>query len=129
MMERNGYPEETYFTFSYSPVDDDQGGAGGVFCACTEDTGRVLGRRHLRTLRELAASTAQAKDAEEACQLAARSMGESPHDVPFALLYLLDAGGTWARLVGTAGLDVGAPSAPRRIDIMQENNAGWPLHG
>jgi His Kinase A (phospho-acceptor) domain/GAF domain len=128
IMERNGYSEETYFTYSYSPVVDAHGGAGGVFCACREDTGRVLGRRRLRTLRELAASTAQAKNAEEACQLAARSMGENPHDMPFALLCLLDAGGAWARLVGTAGLDAGAPSAPQRIDIMQENNAGWPLH-
>ena len=29
MMERNGYPEETYYTFSYSPVPNDQGGTGG----------------------------------------------------------------------------------------------------
>ena len=44
LMERNGYPEETYFTFSYSPVANDHGGVGGVFCACSEDTQRVLGR-------------------------------------------------------------------------------------
>ena len=25
IMERNGYPEETYYTFSYSPIPDDDG--------------------------------------------------------------------------------------------------------
>src|SRR6478609_4064938 len=27
IMERNGFPEETYYTFSYSPIPDDRGGA------------------------------------------------------------------------------------------------------
>ncbi len=33
IMERNGYPEETYYTFSYSPIPDDDGSAGGIICA------------------------------------------------------------------------------------------------
>jgi PAS domain S-box-containing protein len=41
MMERNGFPEETYFTWSYSPIHDDDGTIGGLFCACTEETARV----------------------------------------------------------------------------------------
>jgi PAS domain S-box-containing protein len=45
MLERNGYPEECYFTFSYSPVLDESGQVGGVFCAVTEETGRVLAER------------------------------------------------------------------------------------
>ena len=54
LMERNQFLEETYFTYSYSPIPDDGGGVGGVFCACTEDTHRVLSQRRLRTLRALA---------------------------------------------------------------------------
>jgi PAS domain S-box-containing protein len=42
VMERNGYPEETWYTFSYSPVPDDSGAVGGMFCACTETTQAVL---------------------------------------------------------------------------------------
>ncbi len=45
VMERNGYPEETYFTWSYSPIPDDAGGIGGLFCACTEETQHVLAER------------------------------------------------------------------------------------
>ena len=47
LMERNGYLEETYFTFSYSPAVDDRGDVAGVFCACQEDTGRVRSTRAL----------------------------------------------------------------------------------
>jgi PAS domain S-box-containing protein len=41
VMERHGYTEDTYFTWSYSPIPDESGGIGGLFCACTEETGRV----------------------------------------------------------------------------------------
>ena len=47
LMERHGYPEETYFTFSYSPIRGDDGRINGVFCACTEETQRVIGERRL----------------------------------------------------------------------------------
>ena len=55
-LERNGYPEETYHTFSYSPLPDDEGAVGGMLCVVTEDTERVIGERRLATLRELAAA-------------------------------------------------------------------------
>ena len=54
-MERYGYPEETYFTFSYSPIRDDRGQVGGIFCAVTDETSRVIGERRLKLLREVAA--------------------------------------------------------------------------
>ncbi len=57
IMERNGYPEETYYTFSYSPIPADDGTVGGIFCANTDDTQRVIGERQLALLRELAATT------------------------------------------------------------------------
>ena len=56
IMERSGYPEETYYTFSYSPIPDDQGKPGGIICANTDDTQRAIGERQLALLRELARS-------------------------------------------------------------------------
>jgi PAS domain S-box-containing protein len=44
-MQRKGYAEETWFTFSYSPVRDESGAVVGMFCACTETTGKVLAER------------------------------------------------------------------------------------
>jgi signal transduction histidine kinase/PAS domain-containing protein len=43
VMNRRGHDEMTYFTFSYSPVLDDEARVAGMFCVCTETTGQVLG--------------------------------------------------------------------------------------
>ena len=45
LMRRNGYDEETWFTFSYSPALDETGKVAGIFCACTETTEKVLAVR------------------------------------------------------------------------------------
>ena len=44
-MTRKGYPEQTWFTFSYSPLRGDDGEAAGMFCVCTETTATVLAER------------------------------------------------------------------------------------
>ena len=72
-LERMGFPEETYHTFSYSPVPDDKGAIGGMLCVVTEDTERTIGERRLRTLRELSARTnEETKSVEETCRITAR---------------------------------------------------------
>lgn len=52
VMERNGYPEDTWYTFSYSPVRDESGGVGGMFCACQETTATVVAERRLASENE-----------------------------------------------------------------------------
>jgi len=47
-INRFGYTEETYFTFSYSPIFDETGTIKGVFCACTETTEKVITARNLK---------------------------------------------------------------------------------
>src|SRR4029078_13512603 len=54
-LERSGYPEETYHTFSYSPLPDDAGRVNGHLCVVTEETERVLDEHRLATLGELGA--------------------------------------------------------------------------
>jgi PAS domain S-box-containing protein len=63
VMQRRGFEEQTWFTFSYSPVRDESGAVAGMYCACTETTAHVLAERHrieenerLRTLFEQAPS-------------------------------------------------------------------------
>lgn len=51
-MHRRGFDEDTWFTFSYSPVCDETGAVAGFFCACTETTGMVLAERHQRAEQE-----------------------------------------------------------------------------
>jgi signal transduction histidine kinase/CheY-like chemotaxis protein len=124
-MERNGFPEEVYFTFSYSPIPDDTIGIAGMFCACTETTRRVLGDRRLRTLRDLAAAPAEARTIAEACQLSAAALGSNPQDIPFALIYLTaDGAAPW--LAGHTGLET--LEAPERSAMLGEPGAtAWPI--
>jgi PAS domain S-box-containing protein len=123
LLDRNGYLEECYFTFSYSPIRDESGRVGGVFCAVTETTGRVLGERRLQTLRALAEHATQAKTVEEACALAARTLEGDPYDLPFALLYLLDEDPWQARLCGTISLSTGTKAIPPTVRMDSEEDA------
>ena len=52
VMNRKGYDEQTWFTFSYSPLRDENGQVAGLFCACSETTRRVLAERGLRELND-----------------------------------------------------------------------------
>ncbi|MFO0589023.1 MAG: ATP-binding protein [Polyangiaceae bacterium] len=130
LMNRKGYVEETYFTFSYSPVPDDAGAICGVLVTCQETTEQVQRERELATLRDLSARAMRAKSAEEACVACARVLSQSCEDVPFALLYLTSADGREARLVETVRVDRSDPrAAPARIalDRVGPSDAPWPL--
>ena len=48
VMARHGYPEDTWFDFSYSPLTDESGAVAGIFCACNETTRRVQAEAALR---------------------------------------------------------------------------------
>src|SRR5499426_3821104 len=128
-LERRGYTEETYFDISYDPVRDETGKVGGVFCIVSETTGRVLGERRLQTLRDLAARSAEARTQEGACQLAAETLAANAHDIPFAMLYLLDPTGARAQLAGVAGIAVDTVASPREIALAQASDSlcGWPF--
>ncbi len=132
LLNRNGYIEECYFTFSYSPIRDESGGIGGVFTAVTETTGRLLGERRISTLRELAAESTEAHCAQEVGQLAIRTLAKNSNDLPFTLLYLLNEQGTQARLVGCTGLaddTQGNPVSPLTVALAGEDvcASSWPL--
>jgi len=128
LMERHGYLEETYFTFSYSPLPDDAGGVGGLFCAVTEETQQVIGERRLRLLGEVAAATAECRTAVQVCQSAARCLEHARRDLPFSLFYLAAPDGKRLTRVAAAGIDNQHPAAPETV-LLQENGAApWPLH-
>jgi signal transduction histidine kinase/ActR/RegA family two-component response regulator len=125
-LDRNGFVEECYFIFSYSPIRQENGEVGGVLVTVTETTERVLGARRLRTLQELASRTQKAATAEAACESAAFVLSENPADLPFALLYLLDAEGKRATLASAAGLAPGSLARRAVIDL-EAADPFWPL--
>lgn len=44
-LSREGVPEESWWTFTYSPAFDDDGGISGLFCVTGETTARVIAER------------------------------------------------------------------------------------
>ena len=123
LMDRNLPREETYFTFSYSPIRGDKDEIDGIFCACYETTGRVVGERRLQTLRDL--GRIEVKSSEEACQIALNTLAANPYDVPFALVYLLDEDAREAHLVCASGIDQVSTAAPPVITV--DDSETWPL--
>lgn len=125
IMERNGYPEETYYTFSYSPIPDDRGSPGGIICANTDDTKRVLGERQLALLRDLGTQAAEARGWREACQRAAAAFTANQRDLPFAMIYMVEPDGHSVSLLGASGIEANHPAAPASIPI--GGPAPWPV--
>ncbi|MHC5597083.1 MAG: ATP-binding protein [Nostoc sp.] len=125
IMERNGYPEETYYTFSYSPVPNDQGDTGGIICANTEDTQRIIGERQLALLRELAARTADARTFDEACTLSASCLESNPYDLPFAMIYLVDPDKQEVFLAGTCCIGQNHVAVPQTVAL--DSDCVWPF--
>lgn len=126
LMERHGYLEETYFTFSYSPLPDDQGNIGGLFCAVTEETQQVIGERRLKLLREIAADMSQARTPLQVSQAAALCLSKARRDLPFSLIYLRDPDGKTFRRAGAAGIGESHPAAPELIPAAPSGPV-WPL--
>ena len=87
-LERSGAPEETYHTFSYSPLADDEGAIVGMLCVVTEDTERVIGERRLATLRDLSTGISGARTEEDVLAAASANLDADQRSLPFTLVYL-----------------------------------------
>jgi PAS domain S-box-containing protein len=115
-MGRHGYWEETYWTYSYSPLHDDDGSVSAVFTAVTETTERVIGARRLAVLQDLGAQAGAARTVEEACALVSESLSRAQADVPCFALYLREDSTAGFSLAGVTRQAGAAAEAAR-----------WPL--
>jgi signal transduction histidine kinase/DNA-binding response OmpR family regulator len=131
-LERHGYPEETYFDISYDPVRDESGKVGGVFCIVSETTGRVVGQRRLKTLREVTRVAAEAQDTADAFRRVGLVLGENAYDLPFALLYEKSTSTSDFTCAASSGIEVqaseiwglGVSGAPLEERVLDEEALG-----
>src|SRR5579871_4593130 len=111
-MDRGDFLEETFYSFSYSPIRDETGAVSGLFCPSTDVTPKVLNARRLGTLSALSANALIERTTAAACNTAMRILGKNPDDMPFALLYLADPKGDSARLEAAAGVGFSGFQSP-----------------
>ena len=125
-LERSGYPEESYHTFSYSPLRDDAGAVVGMLCVVSEDTERVIGERRMATLRDLGSDPSVVRTEQETLEFAGRQLDRNRQDLPFTLTYLFDDDGATARLAASTGIAAGHPAAPAAL-AAGDPDPVWPV--
>jgi hypothetical protein len=82
LIERNGILEETYFTYSFSPLRDDEGAIRGVLDTVTETTEHVIDRRRLANLGRLSSNLhVTDPDVVEVCRMAVTTLIGQSEDV------------------------------------------------
>jgi len=114
ILERNGYPEEVYFTFAHSPIRDAGGAVVGMFTASTETTAKIVSERRMRVLRELGGlSATEAGGTADACRAALDVLQRTRESVPFAIAYLRD--GIGSQGIGSQGVGSQGNREMRRI--------------
>lgn len=92
LLERSGFPEETYHSFSYSPLYDEVGSVCGLFCVVREDTARVISERRFETLRKLGVALTGANDRRAIIAAVHEGFQGNRRDFPFVAVDLFDQG-------------------------------------
>ena len=124
---RNGYLEETFFTFSLSPIRDESGSIGGMFHPVTETTRTMLGERRTRAVHDLTARLAEATSTHEVFQFAVDTLAAYEFDLPFVALYRrADDDGTY-KLAGCTGATAGTALVPEALG--PDAVTPWPIAG
>ena len=127
-LDRYGFLEETFFTFSFSPILDESGGVGGLFHPVIDQTQQTLSERRLNILPALANHTVTARTIEDAAALIMDCLKDFELDLPFVLLYAGTADGKSATLQASVGVEGNSPLAPAKINLEQDAPKSWPFN-
>ncbi|KAF2017723.1 hypothetical protein BU24DRAFT_432348 [Aaosphaeria arxii CBS 175.79] len=141
-MKRNGFLEETYFSWSIIPMVGEDGSVMGLYNPAFEKTRRKIAERRMLTLREVGERTATARDVKGFWEQVLAALMENEHDTPFAMLYSVsedngsDAsslhsssllGSKQCYLEGTLGIPSNHQVAPDQIDLKEGNEGFGPV--
>jgi PAS domain S-box-containing protein len=141
-MKRNGFLEETYFSWSIIPMVGEDGTVMGLYNPAFEKTRRKIAERRMLTLREVGERTATARDIHSFWQQVLIALTENEYDTPFALLYSVSddndsdcsslhsaslLGNKTCYLEGSLGVPPHHPSAPEQMDLKEGNDGFGPV--
>lgn len=127
-LDRYGYLEESFMTFSFAPIRDESGGVGGIFHPITETTEKMLSARRTQVLRDVAAQIGKAQTVDEICRMAGTNFPDYITDLPFFLLYQFDHERKTATLLTAAGVENAPGLAPASVTL-EDGAQSWPLEG
>jgi signal transduction histidine kinase len=85
-LTRYGFNEECYFSFTFSPLRDDDGKVAGILQPVFEVTSDVLSERRAAMLQQLEPNV----DTRDAAAEAIAALSANPNDIPFSMIYLWD---------------------------------------
>ncbi|MCL7986879.1 ATP-binding protein [Sphingobacterium sp. lm-10] len=125
-LDRHGYLEEAFMTFSFAPIRDESGGVGGIFHPITETTVKMLSARRTKVLRDLGAALGEAKSIQDIAAVTRNLQPECELDLPFLMLYQLDSQQNSVKLISTSGLPNNSKLTPESLNLI-EATGSWPL--
>lgn len=139
---RNGFLEETYFSWSIVPLVGEDGKIAGLYNPCFEKTRRKIAERRMLTLREVGEKVATAKDVAEFWGQVTKALEYNEFDVPFLYLYSVSdesdsdlssmysgslATNPQVGLEGTLGIPENHPSRVSPLDLKTSNQTWAPF--
>ncbi|KEZ46024.1 Uncharacterized protein SAPIO_CDS1433 [Scedosporium apiospermum] len=131
-VDRQGFIEEVYFTWSMVPVLDDEGEVVGVYNPAFENTRRRIGERRMLTLRRIGERIATTTEVGSFWTQVLKGLGSNAYDIPFALIYsakdAADSDSSFAIhengwkpsqlvLEGSLGFPANHPAAVQQLDL------------
>jgi diguanylate cyclase (GGDEF)-like protein/PAS domain S-box-containing protein len=116
-MVRHGYLEQCYFTFSYSPLMDEDGGRNGVFVTAWETTEHVVNQRRADHLKRISEKLSLGVSMADIRAVFEELSEECSEDLPFGLWYEYAAGRSYLELAAIAGIAHGTVLSPARLDL------------
>ncbi|KAJ4365499.1 hypothetical protein N0V95_000434 [Ascochyta clinopodiicola] len=141
-MKRNGFLEETYFSWSIIPMVGEDGTVMGLYNPAFEKTRRKIAERRMLTLREVGERTATARDVKGFWDQVLTALTENEFDTPFVLLYSVsdendsDSSSLYSSsllaakqcfLEGSLGVPSGHQAAPEQIDLREGHEGFGPV--
>jgi signal transduction histidine kinase/CheY-like chemotaxis protein len=123
-LDRNGYLEETFFTFSLSPIRDELWEVAGVFHPVTETTAIMISERRTRALRDVASKAGSSESVQAASSLILEALSQYRHDAPFVMLYQYEGASDQLKLLGATGVDADAAGLSGAVAL---DLAPWPF--
>lgn len=138
-LQRNGYLEETFFTFSLSPIRAADGEVCGLFHPVTETTRTMLSERRTRALRDLTSGLSGAESADDVARMTIAALARFEFDIPFVLLYAFDKAFGGYALVGHHGVAPASAISPAllsagadacwRVEAVSQSQAALEISG